>query len=63
MYEQFGISEKIINLSKEVEKEVEPVFEKIQKVCEYNSLKVAPVTKVLSLIEFISKCLYPFIKK
>ena len=40
MYEQFGISEKIINLSKEVEKEVEPVFEKIQKVCEYNSLKV-----------------------
>ena len=40
MYQQFGISEKIINLSKEVEKEVEPVFEKIQKVCEYNSLKV-----------------------
>lgn len=40
MYQQFGISDKIINLSKEVEKEVEPVFEKIQKVCEYNSLKV-----------------------
>ena len=40
MYQQFGISEKIINLSKEVEKEIEPIFEKIQNVCEYNSLKV-----------------------
>ena len=30
---------------------------------EYNSSKVAPVTKVLSEAEFINKCLYPFKKK
>ena len=36
MYKEFGISEKIINLSDEVEKEIEPVFKKINKICEYN---------------------------
>ena len=40
MYKEFGISNKIIDLSNEVEKEIEPVFNKINKVCEYNSLKV-----------------------
>ena len=40
MYKEFGISEKIIDLSNEVEKEIEPVFNKINKICEYNSLKV-----------------------
>ena len=40
MYKEFGISEKIIDLSDEVEKEIEPVFKKINKICEYNSLKV-----------------------
>lgn len=40
MYKEFGISEKIINLSEEIEKDIEPVFKKINKICEYNSLKV-----------------------
>ena len=40
MYSKFGISDKIINLANEVEKEIKPVFDKINEVCEYNSLKV-----------------------
>lgn len=40
MYQEYGISEKIIKLSKEVEKEIEPIFRKIENTCEYNSLKV-----------------------
>ena len=42
MYKQFGISEEIINLAKTAEKEIieEGVFEKIDDICEYNSLKV-----------------------
>lgn len=40
MYKEFGISEEVIKLSKETEKEIEPIFKKIEEVCEYNSLKV-----------------------
>ena len=40
MYKKFGISEEIENLVNEVEKEIRPVFEKIDKVCEFNSMKV-----------------------
>lgn len=40
MYEQLGISEKIINLSKEVERSLETQFKEIDNLCEYNSLKV-----------------------
>ena len=40
MYNKLGISEEIINLSAEVEKEVEKEFEKIDKICEINSEKV-----------------------
>ena len=40
MYKKFGISDEIINLSNEVEQELKPIFEKIDKTCEYNSLKV-----------------------
>jgi len=40
MYKEFGISEKIINLSTKAEQDVEKVFKDIEKVCEYNSLKV-----------------------
>ena len=39
-YKQYGISEKIINLSREVEQEVGDVYKKIDEVCEYNTLKV-----------------------
>ena len=40
MYEKFGISKEIINLSNEVEQELKQQFEKIDKIKEKNSLKV-----------------------
>ena len=40
MYNNLGISEKIINLSNEVEEELEDIFKQIDKTCEINSLKV-----------------------
>ena len=40
MYEQFGISKEIEELSIIVEKEIEPILKKIEKTCEINSLKV-----------------------
>ena len=39
-YKEYGISDKIIELSEQVEKEIEPVFKKIDEVCEYNTIKV-----------------------
>lgn len=40
MYEKFGIQDKIINLANEVEEELKPEFEKVDKIKEENSLKV-----------------------
>ena len=40
MYENFGISKEIEELSKEVEIEIKPQFEKIEQICQSNSLKV-----------------------
>ena len=40
MYKEFGIKEDIINLSNEVEKEIKPIFNEIEKTSEQNSLKV-----------------------
>ena len=40
MYQEFGISEKLANLSTKVEKNVEKVFKNIEKTCQENSLKV-----------------------
>ena len=40
MYEQFGISKEIEDLSNRVEKEIEPIFKRIDNICEINSLKV-----------------------
>ena len=40
MYEKFGISKEIIELSKKVENEIKPIFNEIEEKCEYNSLKV-----------------------
>lgn len=40
MYKEFGISDYILNLSKTVEKEIEPILKDIDNVCSYNSLKV-----------------------
>ena len=40
MYKEFGIKDELINLSTKVEKDVENIFRKIEKNCEYNSFKV-----------------------
>ena len=40
MYKEFGINNELLELAKETEKEIKEVFEKIDEVCEYNSLKV-----------------------
>ena len=40
MYEKFGISKEIIELSKQVEEEIKEEFEKVDKIKEENSLKV-----------------------
>ena len=40
MYKEFGISEQIINVSNEVEKELEPIFEKYDEICLKSSMKV-----------------------
>lgn len=40
MYKELGISEDIISLSTKAEKDVEDIFKQIDKVCEYNTLKV-----------------------
>jgi len=39
-YEEYGMSNQIIELSEQVEKEIEPIFKKIDDVCEYNTMKV-----------------------
>lgn len=40
MNKNWGISKEIEELSKEVEKEIQPQFERIEEICEINSLKV-----------------------
>ena len=40
MYKEYGISEELLKLAEETENEVKEEFKKIDKVCEYNSLKV-----------------------
>ena len=40
MYEEFGIKKEILELSKEVEKEIQTQFKNVEKIKEINSLKV-----------------------
>lgn len=40
MYKELGIKENILNLANEVEEEIRPIFNEINKTCEENSLKV-----------------------
>ncbi len=40
MYEEFGIKKEILELSKEIEKEIKVQFENVEKIKERNSLKV-----------------------
>ena len=40
MFEEFGIDKEILNLANQTEEEIKDVFKEIDKICEYNSLKV-----------------------
>lgn len=40
MYTKFGITNEVIKLAEKVTKEINPIFEEIDNVCEFNSLKV-----------------------
>ena len=51
MYNEFGIKEEILQLSKEVEKQVQPQFERIEKIKEINSLKVLSAFQKCGLSE------------
>ena len=51
MYNKLGISEEIIKLSTEVEKEVENEFEKMDRICEINSEKVLTAMQTRHLSE------------
>ena len=51
MYKEFGISQKLEELSKEVEKEVKSQFEEIDEICEKNSLKVLKAFQESNLSE------------
>ena len=51
MYKEFGIKEEILELSKQVEKEIQLQFENIEKIKELNSLKVLSAIKKCGLSE------------
>ena len=51
MYREFGIKKEILELSKEVEKEIQLQFEKIDKIKEVNSLKVLEAFQYCRLSE------------
>ena len=51
MYKEFGIKEDIIELSKKVEKDLLPIFKEVEKVEEYNSLKVLSAFQKYNLSE------------
>ena len=51
MYKEFGIKNEILELSKDVEKEIQPQIEKIEKIKELNSLKVISAFQKCGLAE------------
>lgn len=51
MYSEFGIKKEILELSKEVEKEIQIQFEKIEQIKEINSLKVLSAFQKCGLTE------------
>ncbi len=51
MYSEFGIKKEILELSKEVEKEIQPQFEKVEQIKEWNSLKVLSAFQKCGLTE------------
>lgn len=51
MYEEFGIKQGIIDLSKKVEEDLRPIFNETERVAEYNSLKVLMAFQKYNLSE------------
>jgi cystathionine beta-lyase family protein involved in aluminum resistance len=51
MYKEFGIKKEVLELSKEIEKEIEPVLKKIDEIKEKNSLKVLSAFQECGLAE------------
>ena len=51
MYKEFGIKEDIIDLSKKVENDLRPIFNKTEEIAEYNSLKVLMAFQKYNLSE------------
>ena len=51
MYNQFGIKEEIINLSKKIESDLRPIFNITEEIAEYNSLKVLSAFQKYNLSE------------
>ena len=51
MYKELGISNELEDLSKRVEQELKPIFEKLDIICEKNSLKVLEAMQSCNLSE------------
>ena len=51
MYKELGISNELEDLSKKVEQELKPIFEKLDIICEKNSLKVLEAMQSCNLSE------------
>lgn len=51
MYKEFGIKDDIIELSKNVEKDLAPIFKEVEEIEEYNSLKVLSAFQKYNLSE------------
>lgn len=49
MYKEFGIDDELLKLAHETEVEVKEIFKDIDKVCEYNSLKVLNAFKEFNI--------------
>ncbi len=53
MYQKFGIKKEILDLSEEVEKEIQPIFKNIEKIEEINSLKMWIIRNAFKFINRI----------
>ena len=51
MHQQFGIKEEILELSNKIKPELNSIFEKVDEIAEYNSLKVLSAFQKYNLSE------------
>ena len=51
MYKEFGIKEDVIELSKKIEKDLDPIFKEVEEIEECNSLKVLSAFQKYNLSE------------